>query len=427
MPLAGLALLLALDAGRRRSWALVAATATATGITWAANPWAMPPTVVACGLLVVCGDGRWDWPWSGGWANGGRRWLAVLSLPVGGWLITAPFHLRFSPPFQGLGLVHAWTGVRDVLLWGGVILLPVLVVVAAVVWRVLRGGDPLRGPAVLVAACAVVVVAAAAGRAVLVMIAGAAAVMIWQTVAPRSRCHRPAAALAALGLFLLAVPEVVHVVDAYGHQLHRMNTVFKAWIQAWPLLAVAIPSLMTTTVEVRWRRDLVALLVLLAALPHPAGIVWRGVTAARPGLDGLVWMADEDRALVGALRRQPAGASLVEAVGPAYSEYARLSSASGVPALLGWANHELVWRGAAIHAETERRRRIVDEIYRCGEPERIRELARTEGVDLIAVGSLERQDYGAAGLAAVRRAGPVVVEEGDAFLVAVAERSGEGS
>ena len=49
---------------------------------------------------------------------------------------------------------------------------------------------------------------------------------------------------------------------------------------------------------------------------------------------------------------------VAEAVGGAYSEYARLSSASGVPTYLGWANHEGVWRGGEIYAETGRREAI---------------------------------------------------------------------
>ena len=56
-----------------------------------------------------------------------------------------------------------------------------------------------------------------------------------------------------------------------------------------------------------------------------------------PGLDGLRWMPAGDRALVAELRQQAPGTVLVEAVGGAYSDYGRLSSASGVPAFLGWA------------------------------------------------------------------------------------------
>ena len=87
------------------------------------------------------------------------------------------------------------------------------------------------------------------------------------------------------------------------------------------------------------------------------------------GLDGLQWMNVGDRALVRALRAQPVGTVLVEAVGDPYSEHGRLSSASGVPAVLGWANHENVWRGRDILPETERRAELVRQVYASGDPE----------------------------------------------------------
>jgi uncharacterized membrane protein len=122
---------------------------------------------------------------------------------------------------------------------------------------------------------------------------------------------------------------------------------------------------------------------------------------------------------VEALRIQPPGAILIEAVGGAYTEYGRLSAASGVPAFLGWANHELVWRGSEIAEETDRRKELVQRLYSSGDSEEVRLLAREAGATLIAVGSLERRDFPASSLAAVAAAGDILVDQDGALLVAV--------
>ena len=198
-----------------------------------------------------------------------------------------------------------------------------------------------------------------------------------------------------------------------------MNTIFKAWIQAWALLAVAVPVLVRRAAPDRARRRLLVATMAVLAVAHPAGMVWQVMRAPVRGLDGFTWMPAGDRAIVDELRTQPPGTTLIEAVGPAYSEFARLSSASGVPALLGWENHELVWRGPSITPETARRREVVTEVYTSVDPDRIRRLAQAEGVDLIAVGSLERRIVTPETVDAIRRAGTTVLETEDVLLVRI--------
>lgn len=432
IPLALLAMLIALHAGRRGPGiAATAATAAVCGVTWAANPWAMPPTMAAAGLLLLTGDGQWMWPWRGGW----RRWLAVASLPVGAWLATAPFQLDFSPPFQGIAAVFAWTPPVDILLWGGVVLLPVGCVVVKLTgeWIPLppraatQSPDSSRDADVgsrrlalqLVVLAVVTVIAATTRRPTLVFLAFGVLLLTAEALRPGKNAIRSAMALAALGVFLLAVPEVLYVVDSYGTTLHRMNTVFKAYIQAWVLLAVVAPALLAHVFTVYRDRVTVVLVIAVLALPHPVSAFLAAVTAPSSQIDGLAWMDAGDRSLVDLLRREPPGTTLVEAVGPAYSEFARLSSASGVPAYLGWENHEMVWRGSDVTQETTRRREQVQLIYTCGDPEKIARVASEAGIDVIAVGSLEQRKYNANQLAAVRAAGTVVPAEGGAFLVRI--------
>ena len=304
IPLALAAILVAWEAGRSGPRpVLVAVTAVLVGVTWAANPWAMPPTLVAAALLLLCGDGRWHWPDREGW----RRWAAATAIAVGGWLAAAPFHLTFHPPFQGISAVFAWTPPLELLLWGGVLLLPV----AAASWALLvgvLGGEGIRATAAAATVAAgSLVIGSVTGRPTLAILATILVVLVYSSVSGGARPERPATALAALGVFLLLVPEVLYVVDSYGEKLHRMNTVFKCYVQAWILLSIALPSLLVVGFRRAGTRAAAGWCLAVLAASHLIGMAAQPLTGKQLGIDGLGWLADGDRAIIRYLRQQPRG------------------------------------------------------------------------------------------------------------------------
>jgi len=414
MPIACLALLVAWQAGRAGPKILqILVLAVLFGVAWAGNPWSMPPTLVGIALLIFAGPDRWYWP--GG--DGTRRWLAVAAIAVGGWLVTAPFHLSFQPFFQGVKMVFAWTVPGDLLLYAGCLLVPAALAALALL-RPIVGGDKEANQAItLLALAAVLVVAAASGRPTLVLLASICTVFVIATLGPLSGSDRPVFALAALGIFLFLVPEVVYVADNYGTDLHRMNTVFKSYIQAWILVAVALPVLLRWGVKRPAARLAVVVVMVAVALPHFAGMTVQQMTAQEHGLNGMGWMTAGDRAIVHFLREQPPGTVIAEAVGDAYSEYARLSAASGVPAYLGWANHESVWRGNEILTETDRRKELITKIYTSEDAAEIRDAVEEAGIHLVAIGSLERKDFSDGQLDGLASAGEVVLDEDGGVVV----------
>ncbi len=414
MPIACLAFLVAWQAGRvgpqKRH---IAALAALFGTAWAANPWSMPPTLTGIALLLIAGPDRWHWPTRMGW----DRWLAAACVAGGGWLVTAPFHLGFSPPFDGVRPVFAWTNVVDLLLFAGCLLVPASLAALGLLGRLVSGEEEQNRAIVLLVVSAILVTAAATARPTMVLLGVVCTIFVAAVFSVLTAEARPAFALAALGTFLFLVPEIVYVVDSYGEDLHRMNTVFKSYIQGWICIAVALPVLLRWGLRGRATRIALVTVITLSALPHLVSMVAQQVIAEERGLDGLEWMTAGDRAIVRYLRAQPAGTVIAEAVGGPYSLYARFSSASGVPAVLGWANHETVWRSNEILPETNRRSLLVKRIFTARNTNEIRRAAAEAGVHLVTIGSLEREDYTEEELKAVAAAGEVVLDEEGALVV----------
>ncbi len=233
--------------------------------------------------------------------------------------------------------------------------------------------------------------------------------------------HRAAMALGACALLTVLFCEVAYVRDLFAATpLARMNTVFKLHRFAWLLLALAsslwIESLLG---PVRWTFDVrhragraVVALVLGAALVYPvcgtaAWLRARGNEAGRhegaaraallPGADAeaLFRARLPGDAAAAAFVARSAGAqdALVEETGEPYTWSSRISTFSGVPSVLGWGNHEAIWRGG--WDEIQKRAADIALVYTHPGSEEACGRLRRYGVRWIVAGGLERQHYGA--------------------------------
>lgn len=245
---------------------------------------------------------------------------------------------------------------------------------------------------------------------------------------------RDVGAIIATGLFVggFAIAGGVDLITLKG-DIGRMNTVFKFYMEAWQLFALASAfaiwymisaatdlsrRLRRSKIEVFGSYALAGTLLLMAAIFLVSGTPAR-IKARFPhdtrGFDGLAYIevgrySERDRPdialaddlpLIEWLRKNVEGSPIiVEAVGPLYSWDGRISITTGLPAVIGWDNHQNQQRGSysALLPDGGRiptqdlvaqRRRETEEFYRSGDVASAEAYLRKYNVGYVIVGTEE--------------------------------------
>lgn len=234
--------------------------------------------------------------------------------------------------------------------------------------------------------------------------------------------------MAAAAVCLLIVPELVYVKDIYGATYHRANTMFKMTYHAFILFALvagyAAPRIVGGLRG--WPKSRVAVSLLFglaAAMPmtYPLFAV-PGFYAPPPlrdykWLHGLEFLSDADRAIVRWFERNAGGQPVIlEANGDSYSNFGRISMATGLPTPLGWYAHEWLWRGGT--DELKRRKKDIAAIYSSDDADAARRLIERYAIRYIVVGEREREKFKEIGEEALKELGSVVFQTpGGSFIV----------
>ena len=202
---------------------------------------------------------------------------------------------------------------------------------------------------------------------------------------------------------LIAIPEIIYVKDIYIPSFHRANTMFKLVYQSFVLYALA-SGYVIARISLGTKRKLlktgflaICFLLLVAVLVYPYFAIkgYYGDLKFYRGLDGLTFLESrypEDFQALKWLEKNIQGQPiLLEAAGDSYTEYNRLSMASGIPTVEGWLVHEWLWRGS--FDEPGKRAADVKTIYESENLDEVKNLVSKYKIDYLYVGNLERQKY----------------------------------
>ncbi|MFA4877445.1 MAG: DUF2298 domain-containing protein [Methanoregula sp.] len=160
--------------------------------------------------------------------------------------------------------------------------------------------------------------------------------------------------LSMLGLAILVFCELFYLKDNMGETYFRMNTVFKCYLPAWLMLGMGAVTLAGRWLDESRKVPVIAprttatvtvtVVCLLFILPFVAPFNLNYGTGT---LDGLAYLENShpgDAGAVNWLRTLTGNERLVEAEGGDYTYYSRVSSFTGIPAIIGMPFHEFMWR-----------------------------------------------------------------------------------
>ena len=209
--------------------------------------------------------------------------------------------------------------------------------------------------------------------------------------------------LIALGTLLILGPDFFYLRDNFGY---RINTVFKFYYQAWILLSIA--AAFTVAVLLHELRGLASvfytgliIIVIGMGLFYPVFSLpnktdnFKASNPEQRTLDGSAYLAGflpEDYQAFAFMKTLKPGV-VAEAVGPTggqYSEYARVATFTGMPAVLGWTGHEGQWRDNALQGS---RQGDIQTLFTTPDWTVAQEILNRYNIRYVYVGPLERSTY----------------------------------
>jgi YYY domain-containing protein len=237
--------------------------------------------------------------------------------------------------------------------------------------------------------------------------------------------------LVLVGALLALFCEIFYLDDGFGAPNERMNTVFKLYLQIWILWGIAsgyavhciysrhsahpvypahpthavcatlpptnpgsrIPG---TIIKVIWM--VVFCILLVSGCIYLFAGTCSKITIDRnpPTLDGIEYMNESESGEYLAIlwiRSNINGTPvIIEAPGMSYSTGSRISAFTGLPTVIGWQGHEMMWRND--HNDLRIRAADVNSIYGTTSAEHATRLMEKYNIGYVYIGTTERAHCG---------------------------------
>lgn len=215
-----------------------------------------------------------------------------------------------------------------------------------------------------------------------------------------------ASLLIATGFLVIVFSELFYFDDLFSGPEERMNTVFKYYIQAWLLWSIASAYAFLDMYEKKYRMRKVALAIFSFLIVLNSLYLFTGTYAKTDGfsgnmtLDGMAFMKKTNFGSYDSIywvgMNIEGTPVILEAPGSSFRDTSFISAFTGIPSVIGWVSHELMWRNN--WEELSMRIADADKIYDSADYQEAILLLKKYNVSYVYVGEAEYKKYKDAGL-----------------------------
>ncbi len=212
--------------------------------------------------------------------------------------------------------------------------------------------------------------------------------------------------LIIISTLLVILPEIIYVKDIYPDH-YRANTMFKLTYQEFIMLSIASSYILVRLI-LNFKKNIkknilfipyflfaVIFLTLVFSYPFFSVGSYFNNLKINYGLDGTTYIKNlypqDYSAIVWINKNIKDQPVILEAQGDSYTDYARISSNTGLPTVLGWTVHEWLWRGT--YEVPAPRIGEVQTLYESKDINIVKDLIRKYKISYVYIGALEIQKY----------------------------------
>jgi YYY domain-containing protein len=360
----------------KSKWIMCSLAALSLGSMPLINTWDVliyaPITVIFAVLIILRGREQ---------GLGISSWGHLIAIPPLAILVYLPFYLMLKTSAGGIAIVKTPSDPFQFLLVNGWFI---------VIFLLLLIKDIRERPYLVLIAVPFILAGYTA--------AAIAAIPLIYFIAKKE--HSLPDILAIFGLLLLIIVELFYLRDNMGDTYFRMNTVFKCYLPAWIILGISAFAMAGAWLArpgrvpfIPAKKSAVLAIVVIGILFITPFVIPLDLNYGSRTLDGLAYLDTAhpgDAGGVAYLRNLTGDECIIEAEGGDYTYYSRISSFTGIPAIIGQPFHEFMWRGDTTGWYSTRPVDIKS-IYE--EPDQTVVLMKKYNATLLYVGDLEREKY----------------------------------